>query len=107
MSEKFKRKRHDIEDVNELLQQNIQFASEIGVEVNRCVHPRVLEWLVNYDHLTSGQPLSLYFALMTTMAHLSMESTVMQWNRISKHLNLYSILLGYSGNRSFFLSILI
>ena len=99
MSEKIKRRRHDIEDVNQLLQQNIQLASEIHVEVDRCIDPTILRWLVNYDHLTSAQPLSLYFVLITTMAHLSMETTVMQWNRIPRYLNLYSIILGFSGNK--------
>ncbi|CAF2680533.1 unnamed protein product [Rotaria sp. Silwood2] len=97
---KYKRRKYDIEDVNELLEKNIELASHIHVEVDKCIHPIVLQWLHNYDHLTSGQPLSLYYALMVTIAHLSMESTVMQWNRIARFLNLYSIILGYSGSGS-------
>ena len=96
-SYRYKRRKYDIEDVNELLEKNIELASHIHVEADKCVHPVVLKWLQNYDHMTSGQPLSLYYALMTTIAHLSMESTVMQWNTIARFLNLYSIILGYSG----------
>lgn len=94
---KSKRRRYDIEDVNELLERNIELASHIHVEPDKCVHPDVLKWLRNYDHLTNGQPLSLYYALMTTSAHLSIESVVLQWNRIARYCNLYSIILGYSG----------
>ena len=97
MSEKNKRRKYDIEDVNELLQRNIETASQIHAESDRCENPTVLLWLRNHDESTSRQPLSLYYALMTSIAHLSMESTVMQWNRIARHLNLYSIILGYSG----------
>jgi hypothetical protein len=96
-SSKNKRRKYDIEDINELLEKNIELASHIHVDIENCVHPIVLQWLRNYDDLTSGQPLSLYYSLMSTIAHLSMESTVMQWNRIPRFLNLYSIILGYSG----------
>ena len=96
-SDKTKRRKHDIEDVNELLEANIETASHIHVDAECCVNPTVLEWLHNYDHVTSGQPLSLYYSLMTTIAHLSMDSTVMQWNRIARFLNLYSIIIGFSG----------
>ena len=98
MTEKIKRRKYDIEDVNELLQRNIEAASQIHVEPEACVHPRILEWLRGYDQATSAQPLSLYYAMMTTIAHLSMTSTAMQWNQIARHLNLYSIILGISGN---------
>ena len=96
-SSKNKRRKYDIEEVNELLEKNIELASHIHLDIEKCVHPVVLEWLRNYDDLTSGQPLSLYYSLMSTIAHLSMESTVMQWNRIPRYLNLYAIILGYSG----------
>ena len=99
MSENNKRRKYDIEDVNELLQRNIEASSQIHVEPDRCINSTVLQWLRNNDECTSGQPLSLYYSLMTTIAHLSMESTVMQWNRIARHLNLYSIILGYSGEK--------
>ena len=92
-----KRRKYDIEDINELLENNIELASHIHVEVDKCIHPMVLKWLQNYNHLTSGQTLSLYYTLMNTVAHLSMQSTVMQWNQIARYLNLYSIILGFSG----------
>ena len=82
MTEKIKRRKYDIEDVNELLQRNIEAASQIHVEPEACVHPR--KWLRGYDQVT--------------MAHLSMTSTAMQWNQIARHLNLYSIILGISVN---------
>ena len=75
---KNKRRKYDIEDVNELLEKNIELASRIHVDIEKCVHPTVLEWLRNDDDLTSGQPLSLYFSIMSTIAHLSIESNVLQ-----------------------------
>lgn len=65
-----KRRRYEIEDVNELLERNIELASHIHVDPEKCVEPVILGWLRNYDHCTSGQPLSLYYALMTTIAHV-------------------------------------
>jgi hypothetical protein len=94
---KNKRRKYDIEEINELLEKNIDLASHIHFDIDKCIHPIVLQWLRKYDDITSGQTLSLYYTLMSTIAHLSMESTVMQWNRIPRFLNLYSIILGYSG----------
>ena len=94
---KAKKKKYDIEDINLLLEQNIESAANIDVDVNECANPIVLSWLKNYDDSTCGQPLSLYFCLMSCIAHLSIESIVLQWNDIPRHLNLYSIILGYSG----------
>jgi hypothetical protein len=102
-----KRRKYNIEDINALLEKNIESASHIHVDIDKCVHPVVLKWLKTYDDLTSGQPLSLYYSLMSTVAHLSMESTVMQWNRIPRFLNLYSIILGYSGLLIHYLILLI
>jgi hypothetical protein len=94
---KNKRRKYDIEDINQLLEQNIELASNIHIDIDKCIHPTILQWLKNYDDITNGQTLSLYYAFMSTVAHLCMESTVMQWNRIPRYLNLYSIILGYSG----------
>ena len=94
---KNKRLKYDIEEVNELLKKNIELASHIHVYIEKCIHPIISQWLHNYDGLTSGQPISLYYSLMSTVAHLSIECTVMQWNRIPRFLNLYTIILGYSG----------
>lgn len=96
-SSKPKRRKYDIEEVNELLEANIELAADIHIDIDKCIHPTVLRWLQNYNDMTSGQPLSLYYALMATIAHLSMESTVLQWNHIPRHLNIYAIIVGYSG----------
>ncbi|CAF5123346.1 unnamed protein product, partial [Rotaria sp. Silwood1] len=47
---------------------------DIHVDIEKCMHPCILQWLCNYNDMTSGQPLSLYYALMATIAHLSIES---------------------------------
>jgi hypothetical protein len=98
MSDKSKRRRYDIEDGNELFGANVDAAAQIDVDVDRCLHPMISKWLRNYDHVTSSQPLSLYYALLTTIAHLTMESVVMQWNNFPRFMNLYSIILGFSGS---------
>ena len=33
------------------------------------MHPIVLKWLQNYDDMTSGQAVSLHYALMATITH--------------------------------------
>lgn len=103
-SQKSRKRKYDIEDINELFEKNIQVASHIDFDIDKCVHPTVKQWLQNYDHATSAQPLSLYYALMSTIAHLSIESVVLQWNRIPRHCNLYSIILGCSGIEYSFIS---
>lgn len=97
-----KRKKFDMEDINLLLEHNILMASNIDIELEHCMDPTVLSWLRNYDGSTCEQPLSLYYCLMTCIGHLSIQSTVLQWNSIPRHLNLYSIILGYSGTLIFY-----
>ncbi|CAF1066449.1 unnamed protein product [Adineta ricciae] len=96
-SYKTRRRKYDIEEINELFEKNIELASHIDFDIDKCIHPTIKPWLQNYDHATSAHPLSLYYALMTAIAHLSIESVVLQWNRIPRHLNLYSIIVGCSG----------
>ncbi|CAF3805529.1 unnamed protein product [Rotaria sp. Silwood1] len=94
---KQKRRKYDVEEVNELLENNIELAADIHVDIEKCMHPCILQWLCNYNDMTSGQPLSLYYALMATIAHLSIESTVLQWKHVSRYFNLYAIIIGISG----------
>ena len=68
-SSKHKRRKYDIEEVNELLENNIELASDIYIDIEKYVHPIVLKWLQNYDDMTSGQAVSLYYALIATIAH--------------------------------------
>ncbi|CAF5154318.1 unnamed protein product, partial [Rotaria sp. Silwood1] len=61
------------------------------------MHPYILQWLCNYNDMTSGLPLSLYYALMATIPHLSIESSVLQWKHVSRYFNLYAIIIGIFG----------
>ena len=92
-----KRRKVDIEDVNRLLENNIELAADIHLETDKCIHPTVLQWLKNYNDITCGHPITLYFALMATIAHITIPSTVLQWNSIPRYLNLYAIIIGFSG----------
>lgn len=94
---KNKRRKYEIEEINQLLENNIELAADIHLDIDQCINPNVLQWLNNYNDITSGQTISLYFALMTTIAHISIESNVISLNHIPRHLNLYSIIIGYSG----------
>lgn len=97
MNDEIKRRKICIEDVNLLLERNIERASCIQIDINECIHPTVLTWLRNYEHITSGQTLSLYYCLMSCISHLTMESYLIQNNYLLRHMNLYSIVLGFSG----------
>lgn len=94
---RFRKKKFDIEQVNELVEHNIEAAADIDVDETKCMNEIVLKWMKNYDSFTSGQPLTLYYALMSTLAHICIQSEVLQWNTIARHLNLYAIIIGSSG----------
>ena len=88
-----------------MLENNIEIAADIHIDIEiykLCMHSVVLEWLQNYDDMTSGQVVRLYYALITTTAHIAIESKVRKWNHISRHFNLYAITIGHSGVRNYF-----
>ena len=44
-SSKHKRRKYDIEEVNELLENNIELGSDIYIDIEKYVHPIVLKRL--------------------------------------------------------------
>ena len=102
-SSKYKRRKFDIVEINELLENNIEAAADIYFDIHECINEKTLKWLENYNNVTSGQPLPLYYTLMATIGHVSMESTIIQLDHVH-HLNLYAIIIGNSGMISFLLT---
>ncbi|CAF3284785.1 unnamed protein product [Rotaria sp. Silwood2] len=96
-SSTYKRRKYYTEEINELVENNIQAAADVNVDFNKCMDATILQWMKNYDEITSGQPLTLYYALMSTVAHISIQSNVLQWNDIPRHLNIYGLIVGNSG----------
>jgi hypothetical protein len=90
-------RKYDDRTLSELLRKSLIEAADVEIDLEKCIDPLLLEWLVNYDYDTSAQPIGIFFTLMTVIAHVTHNINILQWNKIKKKLNLYSFILGISG----------
>ncbi|CAF4128017.1 unnamed protein product, partial [Rotaria sp. Silwood1] len=94
-------RKYDDRTLSGLLRTGLLDAADVEIDIEKCIEPEIIEWLINYDCDTSAQPIGIFFTLLTVLAHVAHNITILQWNKIRKNLNIYSFILGISG-RSFF-----
>ncbi|CAF4403940.1 unnamed protein product [Rotaria sp. Silwood2] len=90
-------RKYDDRTLSDLLRTGLLDAADVEIDIEKCIEPLLSEWLTNYDYDTSAQPIGIFFTLLTVLAHVTHNVTILQWNKIRKHLNLYSFILGISG----------
>jgi len=91
-------RKNDDRTLSDLLRTGLLDAADVEIDIEKCIEPLLVDWLINYDYDTSAQPIGIFFILLTVIAHISHNITILQWNKIPKNLNIYSFILGISGN---------
>ncbi|CAM4842150.1 unnamed protein product, partial [Rotaria magnacalcarata] len=90
-------RKYDDRTLSDLLRTGLLDAADVEIDIEKCIEPELIQWLMNYDYDTSAQPIGIFFTLLTVLAHVVHNITILQWNKIRKNLNIYSFILGISG----------
>jgi len=90
-------RKYDDRTLSDLLRTGLLDAADVEIDIEKCIEPLLIKWLLNYDYDTSAQPIGIFFTLLTVIAHVAHNVTILQWNKIKKNLNIYSFILGISG----------
>ena len=96
-------RKYDDRALSDLLRTGLLDAADVEIDIEKCIESLLTEWLINYDYDISAQPIGILFTLLTVLRHVAHNATILQWNKIRKHLNLYSFILGISGISFLFL----
>ncbi|CAF4515510.1 unnamed protein product [Rotaria sp. Silwood2] len=96
-------RKYDDRTLSDLLRAGLLDAADVEIDIEKCIEPLLNEWLMNYDYDTLAQPIGIFFTLLTVLGHVAHNVTILQWNKIRKHLNLYSFILGISACKSGFI----
>ncbi|CAF2139242.1 unnamed protein product [Rotaria magnacalcarata] len=84
-------RKYDDRTLSDLLRTGLLDAADVEIDIEKCIEPELIQWLMNYDYDTSAQPIGIFFTLLTVLAHAVHNITILQWNKIRKNLNIYSL----------------
>ncbi|CAF1598152.1 unnamed protein product, partial [Rotaria magnacalcarata] len=84
-------RKYDDRTLSDLLRTGLLDAADVEIDIEKCIEPELIQWLMNYDYDTSAQPIGIFFTLLTVLAHVVHNITILQWNKIRKNLNIYSL----------------